>query len=149
MFLLHVELNVKPGAQNALEDTFAEIFVPAISQQHGFKDVKLLRPAENGGGDYRLSIAFDDQASQRNWVATALLAHRRCVQWGGAHLAGNSLAADVEAYGAADLAGVGYGDDVAVWLAEEEEADFGAAAFAVVEVHAEAVELVVVEIGGG
>jgi|HubBroStandDraft_1064217.scaffolds.fasta_scaffold295271_2 heme-degrading monooxygenase HmoA len=72
MFLLHVELNVKPGAQNALEDTFAEIFVPAISQQHGFKDVKLLRPAENGGGDYRLSIAFDDQASQRNWVATDL-----------------------------------------------------------------------------
>ena len=57
--------------------------------------------------------------------------------------------ADVEAYGAADLAGVGYGDDVAVGLLEEEEADFDDAAFAVVDVDAVAVELVVVDVGGG
>ncbi len=72
MFLLHVELNVRPGAQNALEDTFTGTFVPAISQQHGFQGVNLLRPAENGAGDYRLSIAFDDRESQQRWVATDL-----------------------------------------------------------------------------
>src|ERR1700727_801742 len=37
---------------------------------------------------------------QRDWIAAALLAHGRCVERGGAHLAGDSLAADVEAYGA-------------------------------------------------
>ncbi len=45
------------------------------------------------------------------------------------------------------LAGVGYGDDVAVGLFVEEEADFDAAAFAVVDVDAVAVELVVVDVG--
>jgi heme-degrading monooxygenase HmoA len=70
MFILHVELKVRPGSQKALEDTFAGTFSPAISQQHGFQGVKLLRPAEDGGGEYRLSIAFDDRASQQQWVAT-------------------------------------------------------------------------------
>jgi heme-degrading monooxygenase HmoA len=72
MFVLHVELNVKPGSEKALEDTFVGAFTSAISQQHGFQGVKLLRPAENGGGGYRLSIAFDDKPSQQKWVATDL-----------------------------------------------------------------------------
>jgi heme-degrading monooxygenase HmoA len=70
MFVLHVELQVKPGAQQALEDTFVGAFTPAISQQDGFQGVKLLRPIE--GGEYRLSIAFDDRTAQQQWVATDL-----------------------------------------------------------------------------
>jgi heme-degrading monooxygenase HmoA len=70
MFILHVELKVRPGSQKALEDTFLGTFSKAISQQHGFQGVELLRPAEDGGGEYRLSIAFDDRASQQQWVAT-------------------------------------------------------------------------------
>src|ERR1700680_4719384 len=82
-------------------------------------------------------------------VAAAGLAHRRGVEGRGAHLAGDALAANVEAYRAADAAGVGYGDDVAVGLAEEKEADLRLAALAVVDVHAVAVQLVVVDVGGG
>ena len=81
-------------------------------------------------------------------IAAALLPHRSGVQRRGAHLAGDSLAADVEADRAADLAGVGDRDDVAIGLFEEEEAYLGGAAFAVVDAHAVAVELVVVDGGG-
>lgn len=67
----------------------------------------------------------------------------------GAHLAGDALAADVEADRAADVAGIGYGDDVAVGLFEEKEADLDAAALAVVNANAVAVELVVGDLRGG
>lgn len=72
MFVLHVDLKVKPGAQQDLEDTFAGTFMPAVSQQSGFRGANLLRPFEDDGGDYRLSIAFDDRDSQQRWVATDL-----------------------------------------------------------------------------
>jgi heme-degrading monooxygenase HmoA len=72
MFVLHVDLEVKPGSQQALENTFVATFVPAVSQQSGFRTVELLRPFEDGGGNYRLSIAFDDRHSQKTWVATDL-----------------------------------------------------------------------------
>ena len=72
MFVLHVDLKVKAGAHQDLEDTFAGIFIPAVSQQSGFRGVRMLRPFEDGAGDYRLSIAFDDRDSQQKWVATDL-----------------------------------------------------------------------------
>lgn len=71
MFVLHVEMKVKPGLQKALEDIYRAIFSPAIVRQNGFRCVDLLRPLDDQG-DYRLSIAFEDQASQQNWVATEL-----------------------------------------------------------------------------
>jgi heme-degrading monooxygenase HmoA len=71
MFVLHVELKVKPGLQQALEQTYREVFVPAISPQPGFRSADLLRPVE-AGVDYRLALAFDDQALQQAWVATDL-----------------------------------------------------------------------------
>jgi heme-degrading monooxygenase HmoA len=71
MFVLHVELKVKPGLQKDLEETYVGIFSPAITQQAGFQGVNLLRPAEEGD-EYRLSIAFEDRASQQKWVATDL-----------------------------------------------------------------------------
>jgi len=69
MFVLHVEIKPKPSSQAALEKTYLETFLPAISRREGFVSVNLLRPVQDGGG-YRLSIAFDNLASQQQWVAT-------------------------------------------------------------------------------
>jgi len=68
--VLHVELVVKPGLQKSLEDTFVAAFSPAISQLDGSRQVDLLRPVEDSS-EYRLSIAFEDRASQqvRNYYA--------------------------------------------------------------------------------
>jgi heme-degrading monooxygenase HmoA len=71
MFVLHIELKVKPGLQQALERTYVERFRPAISAQEGFSAVQLLRSNDNDES-YRLSLAFDRQASQQKWVATEL-----------------------------------------------------------------------------
>jgi heme-degrading monooxygenase HmoA len=71
MFVLFVDMNVKPGSQQALEKTYTEIFRPAISRQEGFRGVELLRPNEDGG-EYRLSIAFELHALQKKWVASDL-----------------------------------------------------------------------------
>jgi heme-degrading monooxygenase HmoA len=74
MFVLHVELKVKPGLRQVLEKTYREVFVPAISPQPGFQSANLLRPVEDGA-DYRLTLVFDDQLLQQAWVATAV--HQR------------------------------------------------------------------------
>jgi heme-degrading monooxygenase HmoA len=71
MFALHIELKVKPGMQQLLEKTYAEKFRPAISAQVGFKALQLLR-SNDDNANYRLSLAFDHQASQKKWVATDL-----------------------------------------------------------------------------
>ena len=70
MFVLHVELKLKPGLRQALEKTYREVFLPAISPQPGFLSAQLLRPVERGADDYRLTLAFDRQALQQQWVAT-------------------------------------------------------------------------------
>jgi heme-degrading monooxygenase HmoA len=71
MFVLHIELKSKPGMQQALEKIFFEGFYPAISAQDGFEAAQLLRSNEDNA-NYRLSLAFDHQASQQKWVATDL-----------------------------------------------------------------------------
>ncbi len=69
MFVLFVDMNVKPGSQQALEKTYSEIFRPAISRQEGFRDVELLRPNQDGG-EYRLRIAFESMLCRKNgWQA--------------------------------------------------------------------------------
>jgi heme-degrading monooxygenase HmoA len=75
MFVLFVDMRVKPGSQQALEKTYTEVFRPAISRQEGFRDVELLRPnqAPSGeGGEWRLRIAFESHALQKKWVAQDL-----------------------------------------------------------------------------
>lgn len=71
MFALHVELAVKSGSESALERTFVERFVPAISVQDGFAAAQLLR-SNDIQTNYRLCLSFDHQASQQKWVATDL-----------------------------------------------------------------------------
>ena len=71
MFVLFVEMKIKPGSQGALEKTYLATFRPAISKQEGFSDVELLRPNQ-AGGEYRLRIAFTSHDLQKQWVATDL-----------------------------------------------------------------------------
>jgi heme-degrading monooxygenase HmoA len=71
MFVLFVDMQVKPGVQQALEKTYTEIFRPAISRQEGFRGVELLRP-NHEGDQWRLSIAFESHAWQKKWVALDL-----------------------------------------------------------------------------
>jgi heme-degrading monooxygenase HmoA len=71
MFVLHVDMTIEPASRAALEKTYHEIFEPAISSQEGFSSVRLLRPSTDEK-DYRLTIAFDRQASQQMWVASEL-----------------------------------------------------------------------------
>ena len=71
MFVLQIELKVKPSQPQALEKTYAESFRPAISAQDGFQAVQLLR-SNDDDTDYRLCLTFDRQASQQQWVATDL-----------------------------------------------------------------------------
>ena len=70
MFVLHVGIHIKPGQEAAAEVTFSGPFSAAISAQPGFKAVSFLRP--DGGGEYVLSLAFENQTLQQQWVATDL-----------------------------------------------------------------------------
>lgn len=72
MFILHVELKLKPRVRQELEKTYREVFLPAITRQPGFQSAQLLRPVEGGADDYRLTLAFDRQELQRQWVGTDL-----------------------------------------------------------------------------
>jgi heme-degrading monooxygenase HmoA len=72
MFILHVDLSVKPGMTKALEGTYREVFLPAISKQEGFSDAKLLRAISSEAHSHRLVIAFENEALQKKWVATDL-----------------------------------------------------------------------------
>jgi heme-degrading monooxygenase HmoA len=71
MFVLFVDMKLKPGAQPALEKTYTEVFRPAISRQEGFRGAELLRPNQESG-QWRLSIAFESHALQKKWVAIDL-----------------------------------------------------------------------------
>ena len=71
MFVLHVELTLKPGSQHGLEKTFNDRFYPAISIQDGFIAAQLLRSNETDT-NYRLCLSFDQQVSQQTWVASDL-----------------------------------------------------------------------------
>jgi heme-degrading monooxygenase HmoA len=70
MFVLHVKVKMKAGQAAAAEEVFAGPFKAAITAQPGFRDVRLLRPSDHG--DYVLSIAFENQPLQQQWVKTDL-----------------------------------------------------------------------------
>ena len=71
MFVLFVDMKIKPGSQQVLEKTYTETFRPAIYRQEGFRAVELLRSNQDGG-EYRLSIAFESHPLQKKWVASDL-----------------------------------------------------------------------------
>jgi len=70
MFVLHVKIKMKAGQAAAAETVFAGPFKAAITAQAGFRDVQFLRPGNDG--DHVLSIAFENQSLQQQWVGTDL-----------------------------------------------------------------------------
>ena len=70
MFVLLVKIKMKSGQAAAAEKVFAGPFKAAITAQPGFRDVKFLRPSDDG--EYVLSIAFENQPLQQQWVKTDL-----------------------------------------------------------------------------
>lgn len=68
MFVLHVRIKMKAGQAAAAEKVYAGPFKAAITTQPGFRDVQFLRP--DADGDYVLSIAFENQSLQQQWVKT-------------------------------------------------------------------------------
>jgi heme-degrading monooxygenase HmoA len=71
VFILNVDLDVKPGSEKSLENVFKTVFIPAISKQEGFSSTQLLRPRDSGAA-YRLVIQFQNQELQQKWVAQPL-----------------------------------------------------------------------------
>jgi len=71
MFVLHVDLKARSDSSRTLEKTYRETFRPAISSQPGFDHALLLQSGTDQNG-YRLVIAFQDEPSQKRWVATKL-----------------------------------------------------------------------------
>jgi heme-degrading monooxygenase HmoA len=71
MFVLFVDMKLKPGADAALKKTYTETFRPAISSQQGFRGVELLQPNKSGE-TWRLCIMFESQVLQKKWVADDL-----------------------------------------------------------------------------
>ena len=75
MFILHVDIVLKPSARESLSRTFRDKFMPAISIQPGYVSAMLLRPVEINEVDNRLVIEFENHQTQQTWVATDL--HQR------------------------------------------------------------------------
>jgi heme-degrading monooxygenase HmoA len=71
MFAVFVDFKLKPGEEPELKKTYLETFRPAISRQEGFRGVELLKP-DTGEDPWRLSIAFENPALQKKWVALDL-----------------------------------------------------------------------------
>jgi heme-degrading monooxygenase HmoA len=72
MFILHVDLSVKSGMTEALKSTYRGVFCPAISEQPGFSETKLLRAKSSEARTHRLVIEFESEELQKKWVATNL-----------------------------------------------------------------------------
>jgi hypothetical protein len=65
MFTFDVDLSVKPGMTKAPEVTYRDIFVPAISKQAGFSEVKLLRTLSSEAHSHRRAFMSSRYTSFR------------------------------------------------------------------------------------
>lgn len=70
MFVLVIDIKVKPGHATEAEKTYRGPFRTAISAQPGFVSVEFLKPQDEGA--HVLIIAFEGQGAQQAWVATDL-----------------------------------------------------------------------------
>lgn len=70
MLVLHVEIKVKPGKDEAMKRDYRESFEPAIASQLGFHSVELLRSV--GSDDYLLCIVFETDDLRMQWVNSDL-----------------------------------------------------------------------------
>jgi heme-degrading monooxygenase HmoA len=73
---LHVDLDVLPDKEQEMVENFRQVFRPAISNQPGFVEVRLLRLREVVVGpvsepaNYRLLISFGTEDQRKQWVAS-------------------------------------------------------------------------------
>jgi heme-degrading monooxygenase HmoA len=69
MIQLKIDLSVRAGNESKLEQTFREVFIPAISVQEGFDRVALLRQADSES-KYMIQLSFETEEQRRRWVAS-------------------------------------------------------------------------------
>jgi heme-degrading monooxygenase HmoA len=70
MFILHVDIVLKPNSRESFSRTYRDRFMPAIKAQPGYVNAMLLSPVEKGEFDGRLVIEFESHETQKAWVAT-------------------------------------------------------------------------------
>ena len=80
MITLHIYLRVRAGHEAELERAYRDVYVPAITPQHGFRSTALLRTygvtqsAEIAGQrdwPYEIVIVFDGEEERRVWAGGA------------------------------------------------------------------------------
>lgn len=72
MFILHLDLIVNSGFAEKFSQFYREVFRPAIAQQPGFAHTQLLLPRSESPRTHRLVVAFESEARQQQWQASAL-----------------------------------------------------------------------------
>src|SRR6185503_2849192 len=74
---LYVEMDVAPGREREMLDTFHNIFVPEAVKHEGYIRVKMLKrrtiiqgtaPANH---NYRFELEFESEALRQKWIASA------------------------------------------------------------------------------
>lgn len=70
MYVLVIDIKVKPAHAQDAEKTYRGTFRPAITAQPGFVSVEFLTPQDEG--DHVLIIAFESPSVQQAWVTTDL-----------------------------------------------------------------------------
>lgn len=65
---LHIWMTAKPGQSDALQETFAEVFYPAVSSMPGFRNALLMR--KPGTEEFTVRLSFDSEEQRMEWVAS-------------------------------------------------------------------------------
>ncbi len=65
---LHIWMTAKSGHSEALADTFANEFYPAVSSMPGFRSAQLMR--KPGTDDFTVRLSFDTEEQRMEWVAS-------------------------------------------------------------------------------
>ena len=74
---LYVEMDVAPGRERELLDTFHNVFVPEAVKHEGYIRVKLLKRRTTLQGtvpathNYRFELEFESEELRQKWIASA------------------------------------------------------------------------------
>ncbi len=65
---LHIWMTAKSGQAEALQQTFAQVFYPAVSSMAGFRSALLMR--KPGTTKFTVRLSFDTEEQRMEWVAS-------------------------------------------------------------------------------
>ena len=65
---LHIWMTAKSGQAEALQQTFAKEFYPAVSSMPGFRNALLMR--KPGTDEFTVRLSFDTEEQRMDWVAS-------------------------------------------------------------------------------